>query len=214
MTGAKPERIIPPEFGAPMAPSHPSPEARRLLALRRSASADLMTAPGPDRDTLDSILEVAARVPDHRKLCPFRFVVFRDGARRAAGEILARRFVESFPEATAERAEAERQRLLRAPVIVLVVSRTDPDHKTPVWEQVLSAGAACFNLLLAASAYGFAGNWITEWYAYDRKVLSDFGLADGENAAGFIYIGTAAEPPRERQRPVMSQIVTEFTGSE
>ena len=213
MTAAKPVRIEPREFGAPMAPSHPSADARRLLALRRSTSADLMAEPGPDGETLNAILEIAARVPDHRKLCPFRFLVFKGDARRAAGEILARRFTELSPDAAEERSAAEQRRFLRAPVVVLVVSRVDPGHKTPVWEQELSAGAACFNLLLAASAYGFAGNWITEWYGYDRKVLSEFGLAEGEKAAGFIYIGSAVEPPRERQRPTMAEIISEFRGT-
>lgn len=210
MTSASPSRIAPPEFGAPMAPAHPSDEARRLLALRRSTSADLMAEPGPDPVTLDAMLEIAARVPDHRKICPFRFVVIRGDARARAGEILARRFRDLTPDATAERREAERTRFLRAPVIVLVVARIDPAHKTPEWEQMLSNGAVCFNLLLAASAYGFAANWITEWYSYDRETLTELGLAADEKASGFVYIGSAKEPPRERQRPLMAEIVTEF----
>lgn len=210
MISASPSRISPPEFGAPMAPAHPSEEARRLLALRRSTSADMMTEPGPDRETLDAMLEIAARVPDHRKICPFRFIVIRGDARARAGEILARRFAALTPEATAERVETERKRLLRAPVVVLVVARIDPAHKTPECEQMLTNGAACLNLLLAASAYGFAANWITDWYSYDRQTLTGLGLAPDERASGFVYIGSAGEPPRERQRPVMTEIVTEF----
>ncbi len=210
MTNARPARIEPPEFGAAMAPAHPSEEARRLLALRRSTSADLMTEPGPDAKTLEAILEIAARVPDHRKISPFRFIIFRGDARTRAGEILARRFVESTPDATAERIKTERNRFLRAPVVVGVVARIDPGHKTPVWEQELTNGALCLNMLLAASAYGFGGNWITEWYAYDRNVLTDFGFTADEKSSGFIYIGSAKEPPRERQRPVMAEIVSEF----
>lgn len=210
MISASPSRIAPPEFGAPMAPAHPSEDARRLLALRRSTSADLMTEPGPDRETLDAMLEIAARVPDHRKICPFRFVVMRGEARARAGDILARRFAELTPDAIAERVEAERKRFLRAPVVVLVVARIDPAHKTPEWEQMLTNGAVCLNLLLAASAYGFATNWITEWYSYDRPTLTAIGLAADEKASGFVYIGSASEPPRERQRPAMAEIVTEF----
>ncbi|MEK7266070.1 MAG: nitroreductase [Pseudomonadota bacterium] len=210
MTEGAPPKITPPEFGAPMAPAHPSEEARRLLALRRSTSADMMTEPGPDAATLDAILEIAARVPDHRKLCPFRFIIFRGDARARAGEILARRFAAMTPDAARDRIDAERKRFLRAPVVILVVARLDTAHKTPEWEQTLTNGAVCHNLTLAASAYGFGSNWITEWYAYDREVLTAFGLTPDEKASGFIYIGTASEPPRERQRPNMAEIVAAF----
>ncbi len=84
-------KIAPPEFGAPMTPAHPSDEARRLLALRRSTSADLLAGPGPDDATLDAMLEIAARVPDHRKICPFRFVVISGDARGRIGGVLAER---------------------------------------------------------------------------------------------------------------------------
>lgn len=210
MTADAGPRIAPPEFGAPMAPAHPSDGARRLLALRRSTSADLMTEPGPDAATLAAILEIAARVPDHRKICPFRFIVIRGEGRERAGAILAGRFSATAPDATGERIETERKRFLRAPVVIVVVARIDPGHKTPEWEQVLTNGAACLNLMLAASAYGFGANWITEWYAYDRQALAALGVAPDEKAAGFVYIGSATEPPRERQRPDMARIVSEF----
>lgn len=210
MTKSKPQRIAPPEFGVPMAPAHPSEDARRLLALRRSTSADLMTAPGPNDDELDAILEIAARVPDHRRVFPFRFIILRGEGRQRAGDILAQRFAETTPDAGGERVEAERKRFLRAPVVVLVVARIDPNHKTPVWEQELTNGAVCLNLLLAASAYGYGANWITEWYSYDMEVLSSLGLAPDEKASGFVYIGSASEPPRERQRPNLTELVSEF----
>lgn len=210
MKSSAPARISPPEFGAPMDAAHPSHEARRLLALRRSAPADLMAEPGPDEETLDAILEIAARVPDHRRVFPFRFVIMRGEARARAGEILARRFEETTADADADRIGAERRRFVRAPVVVMIVAKIDPGHRTPEWEQTLTCGAVCFNMLLAASAYGFAATWLTEWCAYDRKVLMELGLGDDEKVAGFVYIGTASEPPRERQRPVMANIVTEF----
>lgn len=203
-----PSRVAPPEFGAPMAGVHPSDEARRLLALRRSTSADLLTGPGPDRETLDALLEIAARVPDHRKIIPFRFIILEGAARARIGEVVADRFAATTADAAPERIEIERRRLLRAPTVVVVAARIDPEHKTPVWEQTLTNGAVCFNLLLAASAYGFAANWLTEWYGYDVAVMKALGLAPGEQIAGFVYLGTAREAPRERQRPRMSSIVT------
>lgn len=210
MKSSLPARIAPPEFGAPMDAALPSEDARRMLALRRSTSADLMTGPGPDKETLDAILEIAARAPDHRRVFPFRFIVMRGEARARAGDILARRFEATTPDATADRVEAEKKRFLRAPVVVIVVARIDPGHRTPEWEQTLTCGAVCLNMMLAASAYGFAANWLTEWCAYDRQALEAFGLNADEKAAGFIYMGTAGEPPRERQRPVMADIVSEF----
>ncbi len=204
------ERITPPEFGETMAPAHPSSDARRLLALRRSLSPDLMQEPGPDAETLEAILEIAARVPDHRKLVPFRFLVIEGDARRRAGEILAAHVSAENAQATEAQIENERRRFLRAPVVIAVIARIDPHHKTPAWEQQLTNGAVCFNLLCAASAHGFAGCWLTEWYGYDAGVAEALGLGSGERFAGFVYIGSARENPRERQRPAMADIVRRF----
>ena len=210
MSESRGPRIAPPEFGASMEPAHPSPEARRLLALRRSTSADMLTEPGPDPETLAAMLEIAARVPDHRRVFPFRFVIIRGQARARAGAALADSFARDNPEAADARIDAERRRFLRAPVVVLVIAKIDRAHKTPEWEQVLTVGAVCQTLLLAASAYGFAANWLTEWYSYDAETLKAVGLRPGEKAAGFVYIGAAAEPPKERLRPVMAEIVSEM----
>lgn len=203
-------RIPAPEFGEPLQPAHPSEAARRLLALRRSSSADRMTGPGPDPETLEAMLTIAARAPDHRRVFPFRFMIFEGEARLRAGDILAARFAATTPDATAEKIEVERNRFARAPVVVAVVARIDRAHRTPEWEQTLTNGAVCFNLLLAASAYGFAANWLTEWCAYDAGVMKGLGLKPDEKISGFIYIGSAAEPPRERLRPVMTDIVSRF----
>lgn len=202
--------VSPPEFGAPMAPAHPSTEAVRLLALRRSTSIRLIGEPGPDPQTLAAMLAIAARAPDHGKLFPFRFIVVEGDARARAGEALAHAWQASHPSASASEIETERARFLRAPVVVALVSRVDPQHKIPEWEQVLCAGAVGLNLLLAASAHGFAACWVTEWYAYDADVRAAFRLGDGERFAGFHYLGTAREPPLERPRPVMADLISRF----
>ena len=204
------DKISPPDFGTPMAPAHPSAEARRLLALRRSLSPDLMQAPGPDAATLDAILEIAARVPDHRKMVPFRFLVIEGEARARAGDSLAARFAAANPDAPGDKIEIERRRFLRAPVVVAVIARIDHEHKTPAWEQELTNGAVCLNMLLAASAYGYAGCWLTEWYSYDAGVAAGLGLSEGERLTGFVYLGSAREQPRERQRPILADIVRRF----
>ncbi|MBN8919569.1 MAG: nitroreductase, partial [Rhizobiales bacterium] len=160
------------------------PDALALLKTRRSVRIVDLREPAPSPDELDLILTIASRVPDHGKLTPWRFIVFEGAAREAAGAIVAGIFKSEHPEADAERLRIEQGRFTRAPVVVAVVSRAAPHVKIPEWEQVLSAGAAAMSLELAAHAEGFAANWVTEWYAYDRRVLDRLGLAENERIAG------------------------------
>jgi nitroreductase len=188
--------------------NHPAPEALDLLLTRRSGSAKAMKAPGPSKKQLADILQAGARVPDHGKLFPWRFIVFEGDGRARAGDILA-----EVLEAEGEREkqiEEERGRFLRAPLVVGVISSAREMHKVPVWEQELSAGAVCQNILIAATALGFVGNWLTEWYAFHPAVKEKFGLKPGERVAGFLYIGTAKDELEERPRPEMDKIVTRF----
>ncbi|MEL7485879.1 MAG: nitroreductase [Pseudomonadota bacterium] len=199
-----------PAFGAPTPACHPCDEALRLLAARRSTAADFLSGPGPDAEILETILEIAARVPDHRRVVPFRFIVFEDAARTRFGDVLADAFRAQQPDADEVRVEKERARFERAPVVVAVVSSVDKAHRTPEWEQVLTAGAVCQNMLVAANASGFASQWLTEWYAYDQAVLGALGLAENERIAGYVYIGTATEPPKERARPDMAALKSAY----
>jgi len=127
------------------------------------------------------------------------------------GAKIAAAFAAKYPDAKAEHVEAERARLTRAPLVIAVVSRAGPHVKIPEWEQVLSAGAAAMSLVIAAHALGYAANWITEWYAYDRNALDAFGLAPHERIAGFVHIGTPSAPPEDRPRPPLAEIVTRFS---
>ena len=95
-----------------------------------------------------------------------------------------------------------------APLVVGVVARARPHAKIPEWEQVLSAGAACMNLVLAANAMGFGTSWLTEWFAYDRRILDALGLAADESVAGFIHVGRPLERPADRARPDLADIVS------
>ena len=199
-----------PAFGEPLAPAHSSAETLNLLELRRSTAADLLTEPGPDEETLATILHIATRVPDHRRVVPFRFIVLQGEGRSRAGQVLANVFENNEPTADADRIECESRRFKRAPVVVAVVSSVDPEHRTPEWEQVMTAGAVCQNMLIAASASGFAAQWLTEWYAFDETVKTALGLDENERFAGFIYIGTAQENPKERQRPDPATLISYF----
>ena len=108
------------------------------------------------------------------------------------------------------RVEAEKNRFSLAPLVVGVISRAAPHPKIPEWEQILSAGAACMNLMVAANALGFASVWLTGWHAYDRSVLARIGVAEHERVAGFIHIGRADDPREDRPRPLLADIVTRF----
>jgi nitroreductase len=189
------------------------PDALELLKTRRSFKAVELAGPPPAAAEIEILLTVASRVPDHGKLTPWRFIVFEGEARRAAGAAIAAAFRAKYPDAKPEQADAERARLTRAPLVIAVVSRAAPHVKIPEWEQVLSAGAAAMNLVLAAHALGYGASWITEWYAYDRAVLDALGLQPHERIAGFIHIGRPPQPPEDRPRPPLNEIATRYGGS-
>src|SRR5579871_6705005 len=184
-----------------------SPETLDLLSRRRSASAKAMGAPGPNPDQLQQILQIASRTPDHGKLFPWRFIIFEGDSRAAFGEVLDAALLARSPDAGDGVRDVERSRFLRAPIIVAVISALKTAKPIPEWEQILSAGAVCQNMLLGAAALGFGANWITEWYAYDQLVLKALDLTQGERVAGYIYIGTASEPLTERDRPDLSTLI-------
>jgi nitroreductase len=181
-----------------------------LLKTRRSAPALSLTEPGPTAEELETLLSVASRVPDHGKLAPFRFILFQGDGRLRASEIIADVFTAANPSADADQLRIESRRLSLAPLVVGVVCRAGPHEKIPEWEQIMTAGAVCMNLIVAANALGFATVWLTEWYAYDRQVLERFGVAENEKIAGFVHIGRNPNPREERARPALADIVTTF----
>jgi nitroreductase len=189
--------------------NRPAPDTIDLLLSRRSGSAKAMTGPGPSADELRTILTAAARVPDHGKLFPWRFIIFEGDARARFGEVLAECLAATEP-ANDERLAMERGRFLRAPVVVGVISRVREGIPIPVWEQELSAGAVCQTMLIAAHALGYVASWITEWPAFNPLVAEKLDLQAGERVAGFIYIGRPALPLEERVRPEMDKLITRF----
>jgi nitroreductase len=185
-------------------------DALKLLQTRRSVKPIELAGPAPSQPEVETLLTIASRVPDHGKLTPWRFILFEGDHRLAIGEIIASAFRADRPDATPDQIAFERNRLARAPLVIAVVSRAAPHVKIPEWEQVLSAGAAAMNLVTAAHALGYAANWITEWYAYDRRVLDALGLGANERIAGFVHIGKPARPPEDRPRPPLDDIVTRY----
>jgi nitroreductase len=191
-----------PEFGASLPIPSASQPVLDFLALRRSASAGTLAAPAPSRDELRDLLRLAARVPDHGKLSPWRFIVLEGDAKAA--------LVAGLEAIAAQREDGDRLaaalfKLRIPPMSVAVISRP-VESKIPEWEQILSAGAACMNLVIAAQAMGYGANWITDWYAYDPEAQALLGLEVADRVAGFVHLGTPAEAPAERVRPDLDAI--------
>jgi nitroreductase len=195
-----------------MVPANPTLD---LLLARRSVKPQTMTGPGPTPLQLDMILTAAARVPDHKKLAPWRFVVFEGEARAKFGDVIAQALIADDAKtgrgpASPVRLDTERKRFSHAPTVVGVISRVIETPGAPEWEQVLSCGAACFNMCVAANALGFGTCWLTEWYSYNADVAKALGCASNERIAGFVHIGTATERPADRDRPALTTIVTRW----
>lgn len=186
------------------------PDALELLKTRRSVKPREMTGPGPSRAELDTILTIGARVPDHGKLAPWRFIVFEGDGRLRAGEVIAKVFARKTPNASAADIEVEKRRLTEAPLVIGLVSFTKPHPKVPPWEQEMSAGASAMNILTAATALGYGACWLTGWFLSDRDVLDGLGLKANEKLVGLIHIGTPTKPSEDRPRPALSEIVTRF----
>ncbi|MFN7011068.1 MAG: nitroreductase [Allorhizobium sp.] len=178
------------------------------LASRRSVPAFQMCEPGPSRAELEEILTLAVRVPDHGKIAPWRFVVYRGEERARIGEALLALALEKNPQLSEEMIAVERARFTRAPVVIAVISTAAPHAKIPEWEQLMSAGAVCLNLLMAANAHGFVSNWLTEWFAFDERAYPLLGVKPGEKVAGFIHVGSTTFPITERPRPALSDVVS------
>ncbi|MEE2929528.1 MAG: nitroreductase [Pseudomonadota bacterium] len=200
-----------PPLGTPMLAARASADARKSLALRRSTSKRGLIAPGPSPQALDELLTVATRVPDHRRLAPWRFLVFEDAERQAFNDRAVEIQKQENPDASEAMLADTAGYFTRAPVVVAVISSPDPSHKTPVWEQELSCGALCFNLLMSANASGWAGCWLTEWIAFSPGINSLLGLTEHERIAGYIYLGTAKDHPQERLRPDVSDKITRWS---
>ena len=185
-----------------------------LLLSRRSVVAANIVPPAPDPEALNTMLRIATRVPDHGKLAPWRIQILREDGQRRLGDLVARLFADANPTASEKQIAFERQRPQRAPLMLAVTAKLRPAHKIPEMEQILSAGAVCYSLLVAAKALGYAAQWLTEWPAYRPEVVEALGHNPSiDRIVGFIYVGTAAAAPDERPRPALDEVVAEWTGA-
>lgn len=183
-----------------------------FLLARRSKPISELKEPGPSDAEISTLITAAARVPDHGRLVPWRFILYRGDSRRRVGEDLARLAEKREGELPEHRRQQELTRFSRAPLVVGVVSRPRQHPKVPEWEQLLSGGAAAMNLSLAAAALGYGANWITNWYAEDEEGRRILGLAPHERVVGFVHIGTYEGEMDERPRPALADIVSDYAG--
>jgi len=192
----RPRSTLPPApaFGATV-PQPASPEVLDFLARRRSASALTLADPGPSPEDIADLIRLAARVPDHGKLAPWRFLILEGADKAVFADAL-----EALALSRGDERAAGKLGKLRTPHACIAVISSPRPGDIPEWEQRLSAGAVCATLLYAATAMGFGANWITDWYAYDAGACARLGLSGDEKVAGFILLGTPGEPPRERER--------------
>ena len=181
------------------------------LQNRRSVPSLNLVGERPDDEKIAAMLEIAARVPDHGKLAPWRFIVYPQKAGADIGAYLSKLWGGENKEASEDRLELEKIRFARAPLVIGVVSCPIEGHKIPVWEQELSAGAVCLNLIHAAYGFGYIGQWLTEWYTFHQGAARHLGAGEGERFAGFIHIGTPSIEPSERPRPVINDITTTWS---
>lgn len=183
-------------------------EALRLLGSRTSTRAQDLREPAPDDAQLRQMLEIAARVPDHGLMEPWRFLILPKASRGTVVAHLVEKFRAAQPNASDGEVDKIRLRFKESPLIVVVISKTAAHPKVPEIEQVLSAGAVCMNLLHAAHASGFGATWLTGWAAFDPSCREIFSLQPSEQIAGFVHLGTAPADPFQRRRPDLDKIVS------
>lgn len=207
-----------PRVAAVRYPSHPdrsnslaSPVIDHLLARKSHPIAELVE-PAPKDDEIATMVAAAVRVPDHGRLAPWRFIVYRGEARHRIGEMLAELAQRREGELPPARVEQEKARFARAPLVIGVVHSPKESAKIPQWEMFLSGGAAAMNLVHAANALGYGTNWISNWYADDEEGRRLLGLAPQERVIGFVHIGTRRGEAIERPRPDPAGLVSEYSG--
>ncbi len=183
-------------------------QALQLLKTRRSVLSRNLSTPGPDKQQLQTILEIASRVPDHRKLEPWRFIIIEGNLRKKLGNKFCE-IKQNSCQLTTEQISAEQNRYSHAPTVIVVVF-SPVEHKTPVFEQLLSCGAVCQHINLASSALGFCSQWVTNWCSFDKLAQKELGLEPHESIAGFFHIGTAQCTPNDRQRPDLKTKVSYY----
>jgi len=185
-------------------------EAMELLLTRYSAAK--LGTPSPSKEAVEAMLQAAARAPDHGRLQPWRLILVEGDARRWLGEILAESLARRDPAAGDQVLARERQKALRAPIIIIVATRYERSAMIPLVEQIIAAGCAAHGLMLAAFAQGLGAFWRTGEAAYDEGVKAALGIGSDDLIIGFIYVGTDTSGPPSRPRPAVRESPHRWTG--
>ena len=185
-----------------------------FLRNRRSVVAANLSEPGPNEDELNSIIEIGLRVPDHARCGPWRIQIIRKDGQAKLGELYAKLFKKDEEHPTQDKIDYWRGRPQSAPILLAITCYPNEEklHKIPLWEQILSGGAMCQNILNASHAIGYSAQWLSEWPAYHKDVKALLGHKKEIEIYGFIFIGTSTESPKERKRILAEDVVTEWTG--
>ena len=182
------------------------------LSTRLSVPIHELKEPGPSDAEIETMIRIASRVPDHGKLEPWRFILYRGDARVDAGKAVAALAETREGPLNDTRRQQELTRFSRAPLVVGVIHSPKESPKIPTWEMFLSGGAAAMNLVHAANALGYATNWITNWYSDVEEGRAILGLAPHERVIGFVHIGTFTGQALERPRPDPAKLVSDYAG--
>lgn len=183
-----------------------------FMLKRNSAPIPELREPAPGEDEIATMIRIATRVPDHGRLAPWRFILYRGKAREEIGEKLAELAEKREGPLTEARRNQELTRFSRAPLVIGVISSPKENPKIPQWEMFLSGGAAAMSLVLAASALGYGTNWITNWYSDVEEGRRILGLAPHERVVGFVHIGSYEGPAPERPRPDPTALYADYAG--
>jgi len=182
------------------------------MLARKSAPIQDLREPGPGDEEIATMIRIASRVPDHGRLAPWRFILYRGEMRHKVGEKLAALAEKREGPLSDARREQERTRFSRAPLVIGVVSTPRPSPKIPQWEMLLSGGMAAMNLMIAANALGYGANMVTNWYSDIEEGRAILGLAPDERVVGFVHIGTHSGEIPERPRPDPATLVSDYAG--
>lgn len=190
-------------------PAMTNPVLDHLLS-RVSPPIQELAEPGPDDAEIATMLAAASRVPDHGRLEPWRFILYRGESRNRVGALLADLAEKREGPLSEGRRRQELARFNRAPLVIGVVSVPKASPKIPQWEMFLSGGAAAMNLVHAAHALGFKANWISNWYSDVPEGRAILGLKPDEQVIGFVHIGSHAGEVPDRPRPEPAAIATDW----
>lgn len=173
-----------------------------LILRRASVAPRRLGPPGPSREEVETLIACAVTAPDHGAIRPWRFLRIPDEHRKALAEAYIAAKLEVEPDATEVAIERARNKAFKEPETLIIIFRPDRAHSVvPVQEQAMSVGAAIENILLAAEAMGYGGMLVSGAEVTTRALRTAFGVAEDEEIAGVLALGTVHNPPGPKERP-------------